>query len=171
MNLLINKTPHLIQITMNKKLLILAFLLQALLINAQQVITTAGNYNSNTSGSLSWTMGEGIIDTYTSTSVILTQGFQQSKLTVTAVPEISGNSSSIIVYPNPTEDFVSLKVNTGLGLDFKYQLYDLNGKLLTEQKLTSSETVISFRDRVPGTYLLKLLNKDQVLKIFKINKR
>jgi hypothetical protein len=138
---------------------------------AQQVISTAGDYNSGTSNSLSWTLGEGVIETFTGTNVILTQGFQQSKLTITAIKEVPGNSLEISAYPNPTADFVTLKITTESVKNFKYMLYDLYGKLLAEQKLVNSETKIPFNNLASGTYLLKLINNNQDLKVFKIVKQ
>lgn len=45
--------------------------------NAQQVIATSGGYYENENISLSWTVGEPVIETFTGSEVILTQGFQQ----------------------------------------------------------------------------------------------
>jgi hypothetical protein len=156
---------------MKRNLLSLILLIIAVAMHAQQVITTAGNYTSNTSGSLSWTLGEGIIDTYAGSKVILTQGFQQSNLIVTAIKEVSKNSPEISAYPNPTNDFVSLKVATESVKNSKFLLYDVYGKLLQEQKLVSSETKISFNNLAPGTYLLKLVWENKELKSFKIIKK
>jgi hypothetical protein len=156
---------------MKNKLFILILLLNAIAMQAQQVISTAGDYNSGTSNSLSWTLGEGVIETFTGTNVILTQGFQQSKLTITAIKEVPGNSLEISAYPNPTADFVTLKITTESVKNFKYMLYDLYGKLLAEQKLVNSETKIPFNNLASGTYLLKLINNNQDLKVFKIVKQ
>ena len=156
---------------MKNKLFILILLLNAIAMQAQQVISTAGDYNSGTSNSLSWTLGEGVIETFTGTNVILTQGFQQSKLTINAIKEVPGNSLEISAYPNPTADFVTLKITTESVKNFKYMLYDLYGKLLAEQKLVNSETKIPFNNLASGTYLLKLINNNQDLKVFKIVKQ
>lgn len=45
--------------------------------NAQQVIATSGGYYQNENLSLSWTVGEPVIETFTGANVTLTQGFQQ----------------------------------------------------------------------------------------------
>jgi len=150
---------------------ILIILLNAFAVQAQQIITTTGDCQTNTSGSLSWTLGECVINTYTVTNIILTQGFQQSKLTATAIKEVPENLIEINAYPNPTADLVALKITTGSGQGVKYQLYDLYGKLLAEQKLVNSEAKISFNNLASGTYLLKIFNKDQELKVFKIIKK
>ena len=52
--------------------------------NAQEVITTAGDYHSAASGSLSWTLGEVLTETYSTGLNSLTQGFNQSQLSATA---------------------------------------------------------------------------------------
>jgi len=44
---------------------------------AQQVIATSGGYYENDNLSLSWTLGEPVIETFNSGGLILTQGFQQ----------------------------------------------------------------------------------------------
>lgn len=46
-------------------------------ISAQQVVASAGGYYEGENISLSWTVGEPVIETFSGTNVILTQGFQQ----------------------------------------------------------------------------------------------
>jgi len=126
-------------------------------VQAQEVVTTAGSYGETTSGSLSWTVGEPVIETITDGTNTLTQGFQQSKLTVTAVFELSGLDFTISVFPNPASDFLTVKVEkndrlTGL----MYHLYDINGKLLLLKQLEGNETTISMKHFKPSTYILKV---------------
>ena len=45
--------------------------------NAQQVIASAGGYYEGNGISLSWTLGEPVIETFEGNGIILTQGFQQ----------------------------------------------------------------------------------------------
>ncbi len=42
-----------------------------------QVIAASGSYNAGASGSLSWTLGETMVETYSGGGYMLTQGFQQ----------------------------------------------------------------------------------------------
>jgi len=62
------------------------------LVSAQQVISSGGDYFSNSVGSISQTIGETVIDTYSTSSNILTQGFQQP-LGATISGQISYNNS------------------------------------------------------------------------------
>ena len=47
-------------------------------VQAQKVIATSGNYFENSSGSISWTIGEPVTATLTTADNILTQGFHQA---------------------------------------------------------------------------------------------
>jgi len=64
-----------------KRLIFIFFaMLFVLSVNAQakqEVIASAGGYNTGGGVSISWTLGETIIPTYTSGNLILTHGFQQ----------------------------------------------------------------------------------------------
>jgi hypothetical protein len=153
---------------MKKRLFFLILLLGTVAIYAQQVITTAGNFDTETSGSISWTLGEGIIDTYSGSNLILTQGFQQSKLTITSLNNLPDNSLEINVYPNPTSDNLSIKITKGSFDDLKFLLFDINGKLMAEQSFLNFETNISFLNLTAGTYLLKLFKNNLELQVFKI---
>jgi hypothetical protein len=146
-------------------------LLNAFTVQAQQIISTTGKCQENTSGSLSWTFGECLIDTYNGSNGVLTQGFQQSRIVITDMPELPGNTLEISAYPNPAQDMITLKILAGQDQEYRCQLYNLNGKLLAEQKLVGNEIKISFMNLPSGTYLLKLFDEDQVLKILKINKQ
>ena len=69
--------------------------------NAQEVITTAGDYYLASSGSLSWTFGETITETFSTGINALTQGFNQSQLSATATYQLPTLDFNIKAYPNP----------------------------------------------------------------------
>lgn len=52
----------------------------------QEVIASAGGFDTNGSISISWTLGETIIPTFTNGDLVLTHGFQQL-LIITTVEE------------------------------------------------------------------------------------
>ncbi len=138
-------------------------------LNAQEVISTSGDYFENSSGSLSWTVGESMTETYSNGTNILTQGFQQSEITAVSVFELENTGITVNIAPNPTTDFINLYVN-----DFKdinYQLYDFSGKMLKQANVYSGETKISFAELSYAAYFLKIMKGTQILKTFKIIKQ
>lgn len=139
--------------------------------NAQQVVSSSGGEGSGTNGTLSYTLGEIIIDTQTAGNNTITQGFHQPKLIVTALREMAGENMSIKAYPNPAHEFVILKISESDFKDCSWQLYDLSGRLLLQEKLLEDEVTIPMTNRSPGTYLLKITQSGMEVQEFKIIKQ
>lgn len=138
---------------------------------AQQVVATAGRSMGNASGSITYTIGEGVSQTISKGDKTLTQGFHQTTLSVSSINEIKDLDFTISVYPNPTNDFVNLLVGKEDVLGFKYQLFDMNGKLISQKELKGNETNVPFQHLSSGFYLLKVKDGSQELKSFKIIKQ
>jgi predicted nuclease of predicted toxin-antitoxin system len=137
-----------------------------------QVIAPAGGYKDTTMGSLSWTLGEPVIVTLVATDNILTQGFQQGSFTVSEMIVSKDLDFAITVFPNPSTDYVVLKVDNSKSKSLSYFLSNVDGKILSTDKLISSEQQISLSNCAKGTYLLSVQNENgQVLKSFKIIKK
>ncbi|MEO5906918.1 MAG: T9SS type A sorting domain-containing protein [Saprospiraceae bacterium] len=70
------------------------------------VVSTAGGFSSNGSGMLSFTAGEmSAVETYTASSNILTQGFQQAWDFSTAIHDNPLTGFFFEVYPNPSTGY------------------------------------------------------------------
>ncbi|MCF6184792.1 MAG: T9SS type A sorting domain-containing protein [Bacteroidales bacterium] len=138
-------------------------------INAQEIISTSGDYFENTNGSVSWTVGESMIETYTNGADILTQGFQQGRLTAVSVFELEDIDISVKIAPNPTMDFINLYTDNFK--DLTYQLYDFNGKIIKQADIISYETKISFSKLSYAAYFLKIMKGAQIIKTFQIIKQ
>jgi hypothetical protein len=138
---------------------------------AQQLVSTAGDFYQNDSGSLSFSFGELAIETFLSNNNILTQGFQQTNLVAVSIKELPGLDFEISVYPNPVKDIVMLKIPSDKLVGKQYKLYDSNGKLLQIKLLQETETEISFSSLTPATYFIKVGEGEKELKTFKIVKQ
>jgi hypothetical protein len=68
--------------------------------------------------------------------------------------------NGIIIYPNPTQAFVTISNQTEKHLLF--ELRSIEGKLLSSGELISSsiDTTIDMRNMSNGTYLLNILNEE-----------
>jgi len=74
------------------------------------------------------------------------------------------------VYPNPTASVVTLRIDTPDLNGFRYELYDLNGKLLGVERVVAAETAISMDKFPSAAYILKVYANKSQLKSFKILK-
>jgi hypothetical protein len=134
----------------------------------QQVVATSGNAVQNSSGSISWTLGEPVVATLTTSNDVLNQGFQQSALSV--MTEIHNNPViKVSVWPNPTTEWVKISLENPENI--RYQLYDLQGKLLASENVIDKITEIDFSSFAAGTYLIKLIQAEKELETISIIKQ
>lgn len=155
---------------MEKTLLLILFLLLMYGSKAQEVLSSAGETSVVNSVTLCWTLGEIVTETgfIAEGQSSLTQGFQQGKLTVTAIHETENNTLNFSVLPNPTSDFINLTVEDFTGLE--YQLFDLYSKLLSREKLRDKNTKIDLTNYPAGSYVLFITRNNQKSESYQIIK-
>ena len=151
------------------KSLLIALLFTSFLSNAQEVIATQGDYFSNTNGSITFTIGEVVVETLSNGSNNITQGFNnQAELVVLGVDDIE-NDFQALVFPNPVADNLQLDIVDYTGLN--YRIYDLQGRLISSKNILETKTNINLSKYSDGIYLLLLLNENnQKLKTYRIIK-
>ncbi len=155
---------------MKYSIIILIWFLAGSLASAQQVVSSNGDSKSTAGYEVSWTVGEAVIETLTGSPNTLTQGFHQTRLTVTAVSELLFPGLEIKVFPNPTPDIITIHFSEFIE-DSRYFLYDLTGKLLENRLISSADTEVNMKNYASGQYILKLTNKSrQAIQTFKIVK-
>ena len=141
-------------------------------VQAQSTITTTGGNASGTGGTISYTIGQVAYITISGLTGTVTQGVQQPYeiSVVTAVEEVKDISLTCSVYPNPTSNFLILKVAENENANFCYWLYGVSGNLIETKKVLSNETQISIVNEVSGIYFLKITAANKEIKTFKIIK-
>ena len=137
---------------------------------AQKVVSANGGTATAAGTQVSWTIGEPITATVSDGTTTLTQGFQQSKLTVTAINDIQVAGVEIKVYPNPTSDFVTIHFSKVMEKP-TYLLFDLSGRLIQQKKIESTDAKVDMTQFAGGSYILKVNSGQQPLQTFKIVKR
>jgi hypothetical protein len=141
-------------------------------LHAQSTIPASGGNATGIGGSVSYTAGQITSITISGTNGTVAQGVQQPYeiSVVTAIEEALGISLEIAVYPNPATDFVMLKIVNYEVHNLRYQLYDIYGSLLQDNKVEGSETGIVMSRYVSATFFLKVTDNNKVIKTFKIIK-
>jgi hypothetical protein len=141
-------------------------------LHAQESIPASGGNASGSGGSMSYSVGQIVYTTNTGTNGSVAQGIQQpfEISVITGLENTEGISLRYSVYPNPTTDYLVLKVENYDKQNLSYQLIDYNGKSLENKKIISSETIIVLSLFVPAAYFLKVMDDNKEIKIFKIIK-
>jgi hypothetical protein len=137
----------------------------------QQVTATGGGHYVSDSYHFYATIGESVIETVEG-NYILTQGFQQSKYTITGIYSYKSFDKNFSIYPNPLKDNLMISVND----DFKeYKIIVLNelGERLSVENMQIGRTAntLDFSEHKQGVYLVRIVkDKDLVLKTYKVIK-
>jgi hypothetical protein len=139
---------------------------------AQYAITSGGKSTDNSSGEISYTVGQLAFETTKNSQGSIAAGVQQpfEISTVLSNPGFSELNINFVAYPNPTLDNLTLKIENIDTKDFYYQIIDMNGRLLIDTKLTGNETIIQMKNYVKATYFLKITQNNKEVKTFKIIK-
>ncbi len=160
----------------HKKVKLIAVLLLGLGLTglqAQTAIPATGGNASGNGGSVSYSVGQVVYTTNTGgANGSVAQGVQQpfEISVVTGIDEANGITLQCSAYPNPTTDFLKLKVENFKTENLTYQLYDISGKLLENKKIEGNETSITMSNLVSATYFVKVTESNKEVKTFKIIK-
>ncbi len=73
----------------------------------------------------------------------------------TSIPNINGNKSSITVFPNPADNFVSISIKD-FNEDIIVSLFDITGRKLMEKSVLSSQTQFDISRFANGVYFLEI---------------
>ena len=152
---------------MKKTAFVLFSLFATISVSAQEVVSTQGDSYSNAGGNIDFTIGEVIINTGTNGINDLTQGFHQTNWNFVGL-EDHAPSYEATVFPNPTSEVLNIRTSTFENVT--YTLYDAQGKLVLQDKLSAEQTAIQVSQFAPGAYTLLLNNETQNLKTFKLVK-
>lgn len=141
-------------------------------LQAQESVHTTGSEASGSGGSVSYSVGQVAFQTHTGINGSVAEGVQQPYeiSVVTGIEEAHSINLSVTAFPNPTIDNLILSINEFDNSNLSYQLYDMNGKLLKNQKITGSHTSIDMSNLVPANYLVKITQTNNTIKTFKIIK-
>lgn len=154
------------------KILNVIFFLAAFQINAQQAVVSSGANASGSNGNLSYTVGQVIYTTNFSATGSISQGVQQAYeiQTVLGLDNFDINLE-FVVYPNPTADWLAIDIKNYNYESLRYQLFDINGRLVLSDKIVSDNTILRMQELSTSMYLLKVLSNNKEVKTFKIFKK
>lgn len=156
---------------MKKIILIAIVILGTQSIYSQETIPTSGGDATGSGGSSSYSVGQLVYTTNTGGGTV-SQGVQQSiELYTLSNPDLTTVNLTAVTYPNPTTDYIVLKISDSSLEKLSYQLIDINGKTITNGNITDAVTQIAMQRLVMGIYILKITQNNQELKTFKIAKK
>ena len=156
-----------------KKSIFSAFvLLASQLVCSQEAVSASAGEASGSGGSGSYTVGQVFYTTQTAATGSVSQGVQHPfEFQTLSNAALTTVNLTAVSYPNPTKDFIILKITDSALNNLRYTLFDVNGKAIASDSITESSTQIQLKHLAIGAYILKVSQQNQSLKTFKILKQ
>ena len=156
----------------NNTLLILSFLF-SFSMKAQtshQVLSATGGDATGTGGSVAYSVGQIVYTTSTGTTGSVAQGVEQAyEIYSVGIKETTLNIS-LSVFPNPTSDFLTLKVQDYNNEALSYNLLDEQGKLVLNEQIITQDTQVAMSTLARGAYFINIVQTNKKIQTFKIIK-
>ena len=139
--------------------------------HAQQASTAAGGDASGSGGTVAYSVGQVVYSTNTDATGTVSEGVQQAYEIFTVGIKETELNISLSVYPNPTANNLTLQASDVELSTLNFQLYDMQGKLLSSGKVAAEQTQINTSSLPPATYLMHVVNQEnKKVQSFKIIK-
>lgn len=142
-------------------------------LSAQETVNASGADATSDGGSISYSVGQITSANYTISSASVAEGVQQPfEISIlTAIENTDNTQLTITAFPNPSTDYLTLKI-TNLELsNLAFQLYDVSGKLLQSNKIIDTRTSIAIEHLKVSTYFVKVVQDNKEIKTFTIIKK
>ena len=156
----------------NNTLLILSFLF-SFSMKAQtshQVLSATGGDATGTGGSVAYSVGQIVYTTSTGTTGSVAQGVEQAyEISSVGIKETALNIS-LSIFPNPTSDYLTLKVEDYNNEALSYNLIDEQGKLVLNEQITTQDTQVAMSTLARGAYFINIVQANKKIQTFKIIK-
>ena len=156
----------------NNSLFFLSFLL-SFSMNAQtshQVLSATGGDATGSGGTVAFSVGQIVYTTSTGTTGSVAQGVEQAyEISSVGIKETALNIS-LSVFPNPTSDFLTLKVQDYNNEALSYNLLDEQGKLVLNEQIITQDTQVAMSTLARGAYFINIVQANKKIQTFKIIK-
>ncbi|HEX2919783.1 MAG TPA: T9SS type A sorting domain-containing protein [Bacteroidales bacterium] len=152
--------------------LIAVFILGLNCVKAQVSLNSLGGNALGSGGSVSYSVGQLVYTTITGTDGFMAEGVQQPYeiSIVTVIKESKDINLNVVVYPNPSNNYLILEVKDFEISRLLFQLYNMNGNLLKTATISDNIITIDMSNFLPGPYLLKVRDGIKEIRTFKVVK-
>lgn len=137
---------------------------------AQQTVPVTGGEATGSGGNSSYSVGQIAFSSYSNSATSINQGIEQPYeiYEITNIKNISNIELSL--FPNPTNGYITLKIPEINFSGYNYKLYNVYGQLIETINIESPDTRINLGKQASATYLLKVLQDQKEIKLYKIIK-
>ena len=152
-------------------LIVIVNILSIIYLQAQDAVVSTGGDASGSGGTAAYSVGQVIYTTNTSSSGTISEGVQQAyEIYSVGIIETKLNFS-LLIFPNPTNNNITLQIQDYNNEKLTYHLFDVQGKLLINKAIISNQTQINMSDLPSATYFINVVSQEnKKVQSFKIIK-
>jgi hypothetical protein len=151
--------------------MLLAGLLWGSLAQAQESSNSSGGDATGSGGTVAYSVGQVLYTTNTGSNGSVAQGVQHAyEIFTIGIMETELNIS-LIAFPNPTTENLTLQISDYNNEKLAYQLFDIQGKQLNNGQMNAKQTQINMNGLPSATYFIHVVNQEnKKVQSFKIIK-
>lgn len=151
--------------------LLAAGLLWAGFAQAQESTNASGGDATGTGGTASYSVGQVVYTTNTGSTGSVAQGVQHAYEIFTVGIKETELNISLTAFPNPTTENLTLQISDYINEKLSYQLFDMQGKQLSNGQIVAQKTQINMNNLPTATYFVNVVNQEnKKVQSFKIIK-
>ena len=151
--------------------LVTSLLFVAHVMYSQEAIPASGG-EATGNGTVSYSVSQVVYTINTGSNGSVSQGVQQSiEILILSNPELIALTLTSVTYPNPTTDYVVLMLKDSNLTDLSYAMYDVQGRVISKGEIQQEATQITMQNLAVGAYILKVSQRNQGIKTFRIIKK
>lgn len=127
---------------------------------AQVSANSSGGDATGSGGTVAYSIGQVVFTTNTGGSGSVAQGVQHAyEIFIVGIKEAELNIS-LTVFPNPSTDNLSLQISDYNNEKLSYQLFDMQGKQLSNGQVIAQQTLIDMNGLPSATYFINVVNQE-----------
>lgn len=152
----------------SKILLLIAAVFMTAPALSQETISTSGSSMSNAAVHVNWTIGDIVGETFTSSAISLTSGFNQPSLKLITATETITDNLEALLYPNPTSQLLNIAYDGNLPLTYK--VCTVTGIILHTGAIAGPAFQLDFTGNAPGIFIVELIQANGRMNRYRIVK-
>lgn len=141
------------------------------LAQAQESVNASGGDATGSGGTVAYSIGQVVYTTNTGSNGSVAQGVQHAYEIFTVGIKETELNISLSVFPNPTADNLTLQISDYNNEKLSFQLFDIQGKQLSNGQIVAQQTQINLNSLPTATYFINVVNQEnKKVQSFKIIK-
>lgn len=127
---------------------------------AQESANSSGGDATGSGGNVAYSIGQVVYTTNTGSNGSEAQGVQHAYEIFTVDINETALNISPTAFPNPTTENLTLQISNYENEKLLFQLFDIQGKQLSNGQVTAQPTLIDMNGFPSATYFINVLNQE-----------